>query len=202
MSLCRNGWCRNQKEQAEPHKIQPEDLLNCKSSPSCSPGNADLRSEDLHISVHCVEMFSSMTLYWFFIPMFLGFWQLNKNSHCLCFSPGKRKMLSFVCYQKDTSYSFRITCRKLDKSCSVKNKRLSEEVSGAAILIFRTFKFTGGLLCYFSLPYVLNMHQMPWIQNGQHMGDESVDYWASWWVYRRDIASVFSLSLMVNDRSK
>ncbi|XP_023655029.1 E3 ubiquitin-protein ligase RNF19A isoform X1 [Paramormyrops kingsleyae] len=28
MSLCRNGWCRNQKEQAEPHKIQPEDLLN------------------------------------------------------------------------------------------------------------------------------------------------------------------------------
>ncbi|XP_029114485.1 E3 ubiquitin-protein ligase RNF19B [Scleropages formosus] len=28
MSLCRNGWCKNQKDQPEPRNIQPEELFN------------------------------------------------------------------------------------------------------------------------------------------------------------------------------
>lgn len=32
MSLCRNGWCRPQTERPEVHKIQLEDLANCKCS--------------------------------------------------------------------------------------------------------------------------------------------------------------------------
>lgn len=30
MSLCRNGWCRQQAEPPEAHRIQLEDLASCK----------------------------------------------------------------------------------------------------------------------------------------------------------------------------
>ncbi|MBN3309150.1 RN19A ligase, partial [Amia calva] len=39
MSLCRNGWCRGQKDQLEPRKIQLEDLANCECFSRCQNGD-------------------------------------------------------------------------------------------------------------------------------------------------------------------
>lgn len=35
MSLCRNGWCRQQAEPPDAHRIQLEDLASCKYRRTC-----------------------------------------------------------------------------------------------------------------------------------------------------------------------